>query len=151
MRRASARLRALTMQPEDRNPDTRASTVSRDRPSGLRAVAWLIAATFVLALQAFSAFDGAVLPSTESTPARADAFGKGMVPVSLAAKPGILRSESGGPGGDDVWALRADAQRAPQSRGRSIAGRTSRVSAPLPNAALVRGARTPTGPPIAAV
>jgi len=118
--------------------------------AALRNCAWLIAAALVLAFQAFAAFDGVVIRSADPAPARADALGKGMVPLSLTAKPGILRAESGGAGGDGAWVIRADAQRISPQHGPAFAGRAFRTSAPAPNAALVHGARTPTGPPMEA-
>lgn len=115
-----------------------------------RTVAWLIAAAFILCTQALSAFDGRTLRWTDPAPARADAFGKAAVPVSLTAKAGVLRAENGGTGGDDAWAMHVDAARLPFGDHHGAA-RLSRPSAPVANAALVAGARTPTGPPGTAV
>lgn len=126
---------------EDRKPGCLAAA---------RTVAWLIAAAFILCTQALSAFEGTTLRSTDPAPARADAFGKAAVPVSLTAKAGVLRAEHGGAGGDDAWAMNVDAARVAFGDHHGAA-RLLRPSAPVANAALVAGARTPTGPPGPAV
>ena len=112
-----------------------------------RLYAWLLVAALLAGAHVASTPAALAVQTSDAERYRIDHLGKGAPPAHLSARPGLVRADPGGTGGDEGWTTRWYGSLRFAGIGASAPSCGSAVAAPRSNAALVDGARTPTGPP----